>query len=234
MYEAVSAYPDGDSTVSRQARTAAHYGYDGVVVRSRTADYDPDETAERYGIDIVNGIEIRADNPQSAAGSVGNFRTECTVLLVRGGTDELNRYAVETDRVDVLTRPMADGGDVNHVLARAAKTHGVHIEFDFGAVLGHSGGKRVQALKNLRKLRELVEYYDTPYVVSANAASHFQLRAPRELCALGQQVGFSAEQIRTGLDAWSHIVAKNRGLADESFVAPGVKRGRYSGSEEHK
>jgi len=226
-YEAVTAYPEGTSTVSRYAKTAADYGFDGLVVRTRDAEYDADAIADRYGVDVVTGIEVDAESPDSVSGSVGNFREECTLLLVRGGTNALNRYVVEQDRVDVLTRPMAGNGDFNHVLARAAKTHGVRVEFDFGPVLRESGGQRVQALRGLRKLRELVEQYDTPYVVSANATNHFGLRAPRELIALGEQIGFSAEGIETGLEEWGRLAARNRERTDESFIAPGVKRGKY-------
>lgn len=226
-YEAVTAYPEGTSTVSRYADTAADYGYDGLVVRTRGAEYDADAIGDRYGVDIVTGIEVDAESPDSVSGSVGNFREECTLLLVRGGTNALNRYVVEQDRVDVLTRPLAGTGDFNHVLARAANTHGVRVEFDFGPVLRKSGGQRVQALRGLRKLRELVEQYDTPYVVSASASTHLWLRAPRELLALGEQIGFSAEQMERGLEEWGRLAARNRERTDESFIAPGVKRGTY-------
>ena len=60
MYEAVAAYPAGDSTVSRQARTAADYGYDGLVVRTREAEFDADAISDRYGIEVVRGIEVDA------------------------------------------------------------------------------------------------------------------------------------------------------------------------------
>jgi ribonuclease P/MRP protein subunit RPP1 len=231
MYEAVDAYPEGTSTVSRCAKTAASLGYDGLVVRTRDAEYDAEAIADRYGVDIVPGIEVETDSPDSLSGSIGNFRRECTLLLVRGGTNAVNRYAVEADRVDVLTRPMAGDGDFNHVLARAAKTHGVRVEFDFGPVLRSSGGQRVQALRGLRKLRELVDQYDTPYVVSASATTHLWLRAPRELIALGEQIGFSAEEIETGLHEWGRVAARNRERAADSFIEPGVTRGRYDKTE---
>jgi ribonuclease P/MRP protein subunit RPP1 len=230
-YEAVTAYPEGTSTVSRYAKTAARHGYDGLVVRTRDADYDAAAIGDRYDVDIVTGVEVDAESPDSVSGSIGNFRGECTLLLVRGGTNAVNRYAVEQDRVDVLTGPMAGNGDFNHVLARAAKTHGVRVEFDFGPVLRSSGGQRVQALRGLRKLRELVEQYDTPYVVSANTTSHFGLRAPRELMALGEQIGFSAEQVETGFAEWGRLAARNRERTDESFIAPGVKRGKHEEDE---
>jgi len=225
-YEAIAAYPDGSSTVSRYAQIAANYGYDGIVVRTRDADYDSEAISEAYDVDIVSGIEIVAETPDSIAGSVGNFRQACTLLMVRGGTNARNRYAVETDRVDVLTQPMAGDGDFNHVLARAANTHGVRVEFDFGPVLRETGGNRVQALRGLRKLRELVEYYETPYVVTASPTTHLWLRAPRELIAVGEQIGFTAGQIKQGLAEWGRLAERNRRRADKSFIEPGVRRGQ--------
>jgi len=232
VYEAVHAHPDGDSTVARQARTAARFGYDGVVVRTREAEFDADAVAGEYGIDIVDAVEVAADDPGSAGGAVGNFRTDHTVVAVVGGSDALNRFAVEGDRVDVLVRPMRGDGDFNHVLAKAARDHDTHVEFDFGPVLRATGGHRVQAIRALTKLREICDHYDAPYVVSANARSHLQLRAPRELVAVGEEIGFSAEEVRAGLRAWGGIAARNRERRSDGFVAPGVRKGRYGGTED--
>jgi len=230
MYEGVHARPDGDSTVARLASTAADYGFDGVVVRNHgdaRADYDPERVREAYGVDVVEGLEVRADDPEAASGSVGNYRRDVTVLALHGGTPELNRFAVEQPRVDVLAHPMAGDGDFNHVLAKAARENGVRVEFDLSPVLRESGGRRVQALSDLRKLREIVEHYDAPYVVSAGPTSHLQLRAPRELVAVGEAVGLSAEQVRAGLREWGRLAERNRERQSEAFIEPGVERGRY-------
>jgi ribonuclease P/MRP protein subunit RPP1 len=240
MYEAVYATPTGDATVARFAHTAARYGYDGVVVRGRHGDGgtgggiahdhdhgpDHDRVRERFGTDVVDGVEVAAETPESAAGAVGAHRPSRTLVLVRGG-ERLNRFAAEQDRVDVLTRPFADGGDVNHVIVKAARDNGVRLEFDLGPVLRRDGGRRVQALRKLRKLRELVEAYDAPYVVSATPSSHLQLRSPRELAALGETLGFSADAIRAGLHEWGALTERNRHRRSDSFIAPGVERGRY-------
>ena len=139
---------------------------------------------------------------------------------VHGGP--LNRFAVEQPKVDVLAHPMRDG-DVNHVLARAAADNGVHLEFNLGRVLRRDGGARVRAVEGLRKLRELVEQYDAPFVVSAGPRSHLQLRAPRELFALGQVVGFDRETVEAGLTAWGDIAAWNRERRSGTFIEPGVR-----------
>ena len=222
-YEAVHAHPAGDATAARFAKTAAEYGFDGVVVRTREAEYEPDSLGETHGVDVVRGIEIEAPDPQAASGAVGNHRGECTVLLVRGGTPKLNRFAVEQDRVGVLSQPFRDDGDVNHVIVKEAVEHGVRLEFDFGPVLRLDGGERVRYLRKLRKLRELVDYYDAPYVVSATPNSHLELRAPRELAAVAETIGFEEGAVEQGLAEWGRLAARNRERRSESFISPGVE-----------
>jgi ribonuclease P/MRP protein subunit RPP1 len=223
MYEGVHAHPDGEATVARLAKTAAGYGYDGVVVRNHgdaQTEYDAAAIGEEYDIDVASGIEIRTDEAGQASGLIGNYRSKRDVICVHGGS--LNRFAVEQSKVDVLAHPMRDG-DVNHVLAKAAAENGVHMEFNFGRVFRADGGPRVQAIQGLRKLRELVEQYDVPYVVTADPYSHLQLRGPREVLAVGETIGFDREAIEAGLDAWGDIVERNRRRQSDASIEPGVR-----------
>ncbi len=230
MYEAVHARPDGTATVARFARDAADLGYDGVVVRNHSdgrADYDAGRIRERYDVDVVEGVEVRADGPSAASGSVGNFRPKHTLLAVHGGTDALNRFACEEPRVDVLCHPLSGDGSVNHVLAKAAARNGVRIELNLAPVLRATGGRRVQHLSGLERLWRLVDRYDVPYVVSVDPTSHLHLRAPRELAALGETVGLGGETVREGLREWGRLAERNRERDSERFIEPGVRRGRY-------
>lgn len=229
MYEAVHATPDGESTVARLAATAADYGFDGVVVRNHgdaRAEFDAEAVREFAGVDVVEGIEIRADGPEQASGYLGNYREQYAVLALHGGTTALNRFAVEQDRVDVLAHPLAGDGGFDHVMARAAADHGVRVEVNLGPILRTDGGRRVRAISELERLRTLIEKYETPYVVSADARSHLQLRAPRELLAVGEAVGFDREQVREGLAEWERLVARNRERLSDAFIEPGVWMGR--------
>ena len=236
MYEAVHARPDGESTVARHALTAAEYGFDGIVVRNHgdsLPEYDPTAISDEYGVDVVRGVEVRATNPSQASGFVGNHRSDKTVVAVHGGESRLNRFAVEQPAVDVLAHPMRDGGDFNHVLAAEAAANGVHVEFCLGMVLRERGGRRVRAIQGLRKLRELVDDADAPFVVSGDPTSHLQLRAPRELIAVGEAIGFDPAQVREGLDAWSALAERNRERQSDSFVEPGVRLEDEPADHEH-
>lgn len=238
MYEAVRADPGGESTVARFAATAAAQGFEGVVVRNaREAVVPPTfdgrdayaaAIAEEYGAAVVWGVELTA--PREDLGSaVRRVRGDYTLVAVRGGTPERNRFAVETPEVDALTAPMREEGDVNHVLARAAAENGVRLEFDLSRVLRATGGRRVRALRGLRKLRELAADADASRVASAAPESHLHLRAPRELAAVGAEIGFDGETVRDGLREWERIAARNRERASEEFIAPGVRKGRHDG-----
>lgn len=234
MYEAVTAHPAGESTVARLALTAAEFGYDGIVVRNpgdRLPEYDPGTIGAEYDLDVVEGVEITAEDPSRASGFLGNHRPKRTIVAVRGGTAAMNRFAVEQAPVDVLARPfggLADGASadagVDHVIAKTAAENGVRIEFSLAPLLHASGGTRVRAIQNLRRLRELVDQYDAPYVVTAGAATHLELRAPRELAALGDVVGFSEDAVMDGLREWRALAARNRERQSAAYVEPGVKR----------
>jgi ribonuclease P/MRP protein subunit RPP1 len=237
MYEGVHAHPDGKraATVARHALTAVELGYDGVVVRNHgdaPAEYDAEAVASEYGVDVVDGLEVRTEDRSQAASLIKRFRGDYTMLCVHGGTSAVNRLAVETPEVDVLAHPMRDEGDVNHVLARAARENGVRLEFDFGPVLRDSGGSRVRAIGRLRKLHDMVTQYDTPYVVTAGVESHLDWRTARDLASVPATFGFDPEWVRQGLAEWGRLAERNRDRSGDSFIEPGVRRGRYE--EDHR
>ena len=223
MYEAVRARPAGPSTVARLAATAADYGYEGIVVANppdRRPDYDSAAIGDAYGVDVVDGLELSPDDPAEASGAVGHQRPETTVLCVRGGPEGVEDYAVHQARVDVLSGPI----DPPLGLVRAAADHGVRLAVDLGPVLRSRGEARAAAIGRLRKLGELVEDRRAPYVVTAGAASHLELRAPRELAAVASVAGFDRPAVERGLAEWGRLAAANRERTGAGYVEPGVRR----------
>lgn len=220
------------STTDRAIATATGMGFDGLVVRVPHADAPL--TAESLtsetppaDFDVVIAIELDPASPEEASGLVGTYRHQCDLLLLRGGSPSVNRFAVEHAKVDVLTAPMADRGDINHVLAQSAADNGVRIEYRLRPVIHHQGGNRVRALQQLRKLHDIREAADAPFVVSADAATPVELRAHRELKALGEAIGIGTKTVTTGLQEWERIVDRNRQRQSDQFIEPGVTRGTY-------
>jgi ribonuclease P/MRP protein subunit RPP1 len=226
-YAPVRVHPDGDATAARMALTAAEYGYDGIVVRNRgdaRADLAADELRDRYDVDVVEGVEIVAEDPAQASGYLGSHRPETTVVAVRGGTDAMNRFAVGQPAVDVLARPTAGEATPDQVLARTAAENGVRLEVCLAPLFGESGGSRVRSITALRRLRTLIDHYEVPYVLSTAANSHLDLRAPRDLAGLAGTIGLDPEDVDRGLAEWARLARANRARRSSAFVEPGVKR----------
>lgn len=226
MYEAVHAYPDGEATVARLALTASEYGYGGIVVRNHgdsPASFDPEKVAETYGVDVVPGVEVRAEDPSRASGFVGNHRDRHTIVVVHGGDPTINRFAVEQPAVDVLAHPMREG-EFDHVLAREAADNGVRVELSLRPLVTDRGGGRVRAIERLRRLADILEQYDTPFVASVDPHSHLDLRSHRDLAALGETAGLSGDTVREGLAEWGRLAERNRERTSDRFLEPGVSR----------
>lgn len=227
LYEAVSAHPQGEATVSRLALTARDYGYDGIVVRNHGDErpaYDADGIEAEYGVSVVDGVEIRTEKPSSASGHLGNLRPDTTIVAVHGGTGAMNRFAVEQAAVDVLAHPTAGEATIDQVLARTAAENGVRLEVSLSPLLNDGGGSRVRAIEDLRRLWTLIDQYDVPYVVSSGAQSHLGLRARRELAALADVVGLGEEAVSRGLVEWGILANRNEIRQEDGFVEPGVWR----------
>ncbi len=220
----------GTTTPARLAYTAAEYGYAGLVLRTSPGvdrTFSLDRIPEP---DLAVAIELDPATPQEASGAINHYRSACDLLFVRGGTTRLNRFAVEDPRVDVLTAPFADDGDINHIMTNAAAANNVAIEIRLGQALRARGGTRTRAIKDLRKLHGLLDDADAPYVVSGAPTGHLQLRAPSELRALGGTIGVDPAMIDHGLAAWGRRLQANRQRRDTTTIEPGVRRGRPDGS----
>lgn len=216
----------GTATPSRIALTAEEHGYSGVVLRTPPTTHP--QSVPDVGIDVVDGIELAPTTRAEASGAIGHYRSQCELLMVRGGSPTLNRYVLEEPKVDVLTAPFAEDGDLNHVLVRAAATNNVAIELRLEPVLRSQGSHRIRQLKRLRKAIELLLDADAPYVVSVAPTSHLELRSPRELTALGEILPLdgvaveSTELIADGLTQWGEIVERNRTRQSAAFIEPGI------------
>lgn len=224
------------SRVTRATEVAAGMGFDGLVVRIPHTEYPleiADRASERTPEDfaVVPAIEIDPASPEAASGLVGTYREQCDLLVLRGGTPAVNRFAVEHSKVDVLAAPMADRGDINHVLARSAADNAVCLEYTLRPVIRNHGGGRVRSLQGLRKLHELRQAAEAPFVVTAGARTPRDLRAHRELRALGEVIDIGAETVMQGLRKWERIVKHNRRRRSDRFIEPGVSRGPYEDSE---
>jgi ribonuclease P/MRP protein subunit RPP1 len=232
VYDAVVPYPIGSSTLSRYVLTATRYGYDGVISLTRYDGTDRDHERSRPAVDpgaitgdVVDGALIDATDRERASVALDRSREAHTIVVCRAETTSLQRFGAESHRVDVLSVPV-QGEALEHGILKAAAANEVRVAVDLDPVLHDCGGDRVRAIATLQRRKRFLDDVGANHVVTASPTDHLELRAPRDLAAVGASVDLGEEWTRDGLAEWGELVERNRDRRSEAFVEPGVYRGR--------
>jgi len=87
-------------------------------------------------------------------------------------------------------------GELNHVLVRYAAENGVAIDFNLNAIIQscRRRSERVRILSKMQENLKLVRKYKAPMILTSNARSIYDLRAPREMIALASLFGMRKEE----------------------------------------
>ena len=184
------------------------------------------ELRKNSSIDIVTCAEIVAENKQSFKRSVSAVRGSVDVVIVKGGEYEINRFAVEDSRVDILSTPEYKRNDsgLDHSAARLAAQHNVAIEINFHSILETYRKIRSHLFTHMRTNIMLCKKYGAPLVVCSGAKGKGELRDPRELAAMLQLLGMELTEARDSITTVpKSIVETNRKKLSGKIKFKGVE-----------
>jgi len=152
-------------------------------------------------------IIIEAEDWGELKRKIGKHREKNTVLVFSGGNEKLNRKAVSDPRMDIILHPgkgRKDSG-FDELMARKASKNNVALGLDFSNIPDRAK-KKVHILSNWRKNLRLCEKHDAPYLITTNADKKYGLRAPRDLEAFVNSLGYDGSQ---AISQNQKIVEKN-------------------------
>lgn len=219
----VYSVPEGKNTIEEMAAFSSRLEFSGIAITNPSDSSKPQKAKKICDLEVFSGVEIKVNNPSRLHGMVGKYRKNTDIIVVRGGSENINRAAVENSNVDILCGfgSMKDNG-LNHILARSASDNNVAISFDLGEVICSRGGRRVRTLSNFRKDLALVRKYNVPFILTSSAKSCYDLRAPRELMALAGLFGMTKDEAINGLSTTPElIISGNR--PSPNYVYEGVE-----------
>ncbi len=195
----VHAYPETEVPVEELVRVARRYGYAGIAI----TNYDEvvkGKEGEQLPPSIANfafrGIEIRAKSVSELKRRIRLYYGKVPLIVVRGGSKELNEAALKNSMVDVLAPQHGEHGKegLTHVLVRYAAENDVAIEFNINAIIHGRRSDRARILGKMREILKFVRKYKAMPVITSNAHSIYDLRAPREMVALASLFGMRKEE----------------------------------------
>lgn len=211
----VHAVPDGENTAEQLAALAMHFGYSGIALANHSDKLPqsrPVVISSTNEFEVFRGIELVEENPSKLHSLIGKFRKSVDVLIVHGGSENVNRAALENPRVDILNHPAFDkSSGLNQVLAKAAAENDVAIGLTLRPLLHTRGPRRVRLLSDLRANLDLARKYDVSLVLSSDAMSCFDLRSPIEVLALAEVCGLEEEEALEAITTVpERIISRNR------------------------
>ena len=204
----VHAYPETETSAEELLRVAKRYGFAQIAI----TNYDTHVLQDSWREGLIIGVEVQAQTVTELKRKLRQLGGKVTVIAVQGGDEKINRAAVESPKVDVLTFPCSEKGEgaLSYVLARFAAENGVAIDFNMNALIKSRRGERARILSTMREQLKLTRKYRTPVILSSHAHTIYELRAPRELIALAALFGMTSEEATRALSETPQNVVEKR------------------------
>ena len=226
-----SAFSSGKSSIEQIAEAAKHLGYAGFCFSAYYSGDDQikqlqaeiEKVKAKVKIEIYLGFEARDAKELER---LRQIRRRFDTLLVHGGDLKMNRLAVETPEVDILTHPELNRNDsgMNDVLMRLAAKNNVAIEINVGQVVSSSKGTRARIMKNVAANVRLAKRCHAPVVVCSGALSHWEIKDPQVLVSFANTLGLDMKDAKDSLSKIPETGLKEskerKGLR---WIMPGVK-----------
>jgi ribonuclease P/MRP protein subunit RPP1 len=226
-----SEFSEGESSIEDIVRRAKLLGFKGICFaehfknlnRIKNLRKTVSEISEKFDLDIFIGFEAKGSEELK---KLVKIRKDYDILLVRGSDLYLNRKAVQTKEVDILTHPELKRKDsgFNHIMAKLAARNDVAIEINFREILQSSKGTRSHVIQNIAKNIKLCKKFKAPMIICSGAVSHWQLKDPKILMSMGFMLGLELNESKKALsEVPESIIRMIKERKSKEWVRPGVK-----------
>lgn len=226
-----STFSAGQSSLEQLAETAKILGYSGFCFSAyykgesqiKKLKEEIAKVKNKTRLEILLGFEAR---DEKEIDKLRMIRKRFDVLLVRGGDLSVNRFAVETPEVDVLTHPEYGRNDsgLNHVLVKQAAKHSVAIEINFHEIVSVSKNTRAKILANMKRNVLLAKKLHAPIVTCSGAVSHWGMKDPQVLSSFANLLGLDLNEAKNSVSfVPQKILQTAKERTAREWVMPGVK-----------
>ena len=188
FYDLIVHLPGNAEEISRFSFVAKRYGYSGIALVN-SKENSLHTVHKPAGLSIYRSVEISI-KPSRLRDEIKKQRASQNILIVRGGDEELDRQAVETEGLDILLQP----AKFNNVLAATAANNSITLGFDIGSIIRLRGEPRARELRIMRTNLKHARKYDLQMILTSDAHSLYDLRSPREMAALAGLFGMTTKE----------------------------------------
>ena len=229
-----SAFSEGESTIEQIARRAKDLGYNGICFSEYYEDRPQLErlkkeiakAEKKTEVEILLGFEARNTRELKKLSDMRSKKM-FDILLARGGDLKMNRAAVETKEVDILTHPEHNRYDcgMNHIMAKLAKNNSVAIEINFREIMTTNKKTRSRILSAISSNIALAKKYKMQIILCSGAISHWEMKDPKCMISMANKLGLPLNVAKDGVSKVpNEIIELMKKRQNKKWVMPGVMK----------
>jgi len=201
----VHAFPEGADTPKRLSLVARSLGFAAIGITAHSPFW-----FQFFDSSAISGIEIVANSVRDLRKKIAFFSDAATIISVHGGNERINRAACSDDRVDLLMHPeRGKRSGLNQVTAKIAEKNDVAVGLSFGYFWKKGDVVRSRVLAFQRQNVALCQKFGVPIVITSDAYSHFDLRAPHQLKALARLLLLTDKEATAALSSAPRNIVKH-------------------------
>jgi len=208
----IHAFPEGADTPKRFNLVANRLGFSEIAVTAHSPFWSqfPDSS-------LPSGVEIVAATVRDLRKKIAFFRGMSTIVSVHGGDERINRAACKDDRVDVLMHPeRGKFSGINQVTAKLAEKNEVALGLSLDYFWKTQEMQRSRLLAFQRRNVSLCQKFGVQVIITSDACSRFDLRAPRQLKALARLLLLTDREAEIALSEAPLNIIKRGGKKTEA------------------
>jgi RNase P/RNase MRP subunit p30 len=149
---------------------------------------------------------------------IGEERESKDLIAFNSENDELAVKASEDPRIDIMIYRSEE--KINHVIAKKASENSIQIGFSLKQL--HDSQNKYSILKTWSDSIQILEKFDTQYLITTEAEKSSEIRPPRDLSALITELDGDGEKAisKNPLKLLKKVESREK----DSFVRPGVEK----------
>jgi ribonuclease P/MRP protein subunit RPP1 len=208
----VHAFPEGADTQNRLNVVAQDLGFAAVSITAHSPYW-----SQFSDLSVISGIEIVAHSVRDLRKKVTFFSNKVSVISVHGGDEQINRAACSDDRVGLLMHPeRGERNGLNQVIAKMAEKNHVALGLSFSYFWKTEAAERSRILALQHQNVVLCKKFGVPIVITSDAYSHFDLRAPRQLLALARLLSLGEAEAIAALSSAPRDIINRRAQKEQT------------------
>jgi len=180
---------------------AQRLGWSGIALVKKTQDLNEflkfKDSVSKLRAQIKTWACVELHPTKDVQNLARKFRKDTDIIYV-SGDDSTNRAASECLEVDCISSPVKPdqkdfmhqkNSGIDYTIARSCAERGIAVEVNFSEIINYYGKLGSQLMARIQQNVKICSDTKTPVIMTSGATNPLELRAPREIMAVGNSLG---------------------------------------------